>query len=60
MKILLRVLLSVMGIILGYAIIDYYFDGVFKYILWGITGTVFYLYNDKKNREYKKTKENNY
>ncbi|WP_318617213.1 hypothetical protein [Sporosarcina sp. YIM B06819] len=59
MKILLRVLLSVMGNILAYAIIDYYFDGVVKYILWGLSTAVFLQYNDKKNREYKKTKENN-
>jgi hypothetical protein len=60
MKTLVRVLLSVMGLVLVFAIIDYYFDGAFKYILWGITLGVVLLYNEKKNRENKKIKDSNY
>lgn len=60
MKTLLRVLLSAIGIILVFSIIDYYFNGVARYILWGITLAVVLLYNEKRNREQKETKDSNY
>ena len=60
MKNLLRVLLSVFGLVFVYAMVDYFYDGAFKYILWGITSAVFLLCNDKKNREHKKIKDSNY
>ncbi|WP_099363686.1 hypothetical protein [Fredinandcohnia onubensis] len=60
MNILLRVLLSVMALVLVFAIIDYYIDGALKYILWGITAAVVSLYNEKKNREHRKAKNSKY
>jgi hypothetical protein len=60
MKILIRVLLSAIGLVLAFALIDYYFNEVAKYILWGITTAVVLLYNEKKNREHKKNKDSNY
>lgn len=60
MKILLRILLSVIGLVLVYAMIDYYFNGAFKYILWGITSVALLLYNDKKNCKLEKTKDSKY
>ena len=59
MKILLRILLSVIGLILVFSMIDYYFNGVAQYILWGITSAAVLLYNEKRNREQKKTKDSN-
>ena len=59
MKILLRTILSVIGIMLIIFLTDYYLDGVFKYLLTGIGGAVILLYNEKKNRELKETKDNN-
>ena len=55
-KIFFRILLSIIGLILAAALIDYYSDGLFKNILWGISVAVFLLYNEKKNLEYKKSK----
>ena len=55
-KIFFRILLSIIGLILAAALIDYYSDGLFKNILWGISVAVFLLYNEKKNLKYKKSK----
>lgn len=60
MKVILRVLLSVIGLILFFTLIDYYFNGVSKYLLWGITSAVVLLYNEKKNCEHKKTRDSNF
>ncbi len=57
MKLYLRLIGSLIVTVLAYAVIDYYFDGLFKYSLWGITTAVVGLYNEKKNREYKKSTE---
>ena len=57
MKILLRAILSTIGIMLIIFLTDYYLDGVFKYLLTGIGGAVILLYNEKKNRELKETKD---
>lgn len=57
-KIYFRVILSVIGLIIVFALTDYYLDGAFKYIGNGISGAVIYLYNQKKNLEYEKTKDN--
>ncbi|WP_187442685.1 hypothetical protein [Rossellomorea vietnamensis] len=37
MNTLIKVLMSVLIVIPVYALIDYYFTGLNKYILWGIT-----------------------
>ena len=58
MKILFRVLLSVIGLMLVYALTDYYLDGAFKYIVYGISGAAIYQYNQKKNLEYEKNRDN--
>lgn len=58
MKILFRVLLSTIGLILVFALTDYYLDGAFQSIVYGICVAVYYLYNQMKNLEYEKTKDN--
>ena len=57
MKILLRPILSVIGIMLIIFLTDYYLDGVFKYLLIGVGISAIYQYNEKKNRELKETKD---
>ena len=57
MKVLLRAILSTTGIMLIIFLTDYYLDGVLKYLLTGIGGAVILLYNEKKNRELKATKD---
>jgi len=51
MKVGLRVLLSVVGIIIVFGLIDTYFSGIPKYLLWGVTMAVLLLYNEKSNRK---------
>ena len=57
MKILLRAILSVIGMMLIIFLTDYYLDGVFKYLLIGVGISAIYQYNEKKNRKLKETKD---
>ena len=59
MKILLRAILNVIGMMLIIFLTDYYLDGVFKYLLMGVGFSAIYQYNEKKNRELKETKDSN-
>lgn len=56
-KIFFRILLSLIVLILTVIFIDNYSDGLIKNILWGVAMVL--LYNEKKNREYMKSKANN-
>lgn len=54
MKVYLRVIFSVITMMVGIAIVSYFFEGgFFKYLLIGIITTPILLYNDKKNKELK-------
>ncbi|WP_339176266.1 hypothetical protein MKY51_07515 [Solibacillus sp. FSL R5-0691] len=58
-KIFLRIILSLIVLILAVILIDNYSNGLIKNVLWGISVALVLLYNEKKNREYKKSKANN-
>ncbi|WNS77359.1 hypothetical protein RRV45_10365 [Bacillus sp. DTU_2020_1000418_1_SI_GHA_SEK_038] len=58
MKVIIRILLSTFGLLLTMAIVDYFSDGLMKYILFGLAVNVFLLYNEKKNKQLKKQKFN--
>jgi uncharacterized membrane protein YfcA len=54
MKVFLRVIFSVITVIVGIAIVNYFIEGGFlKYLFIGIIVASVYLYNDKKNKELK-------
>ena len=58
-KLYFRAILNVISLILVIGLTDYYLDGVFKYLVYGIYFSVILQYNQKKNLEYEKTKNNN-
>lgn len=58
-KIFLRIILSLIVLILAVILIDNYSNGLIKNVLWEISVALVLLYNEKKNREYKKSKANN-
>ncbi|WP_157059163.1 hypothetical protein [Viridibacillus arvi] len=54
MKVIKRVIFSVITMLVGVGIVNYFIEGGFlKYLLIGIIVASIYLYNDKKNKELK-------
>ncbi|WP_427138854.1 hypothetical protein [Psychrobacillus psychrodurans] len=54
MKVYMRILFSVITMLVGIGIVDYFIEGgFFKYLLSGIIVASILLYNDKKNKELK-------
>ncbi|MGF9978664.1 hypothetical protein ABE042_03695 [Viridibacillus arvi] len=54
MKVIMRVIFSVITMLVGIGIVNYFIEGGFlKYLLIGIIVASIYLYNDKKNKEIK-------
>ncbi|MCK1999751.1 hypothetical protein MPH47_21460 [Psychrobacillus psychrodurans] len=51
MKVYIRILFSVITMLVGIGIVDYFIEGgFFKYLLIGIIVASILLYNDKKNK----------
>ncbi|QOV11555.1 hypothetical protein [Viridibacillus arvi] len=54
MKVIIRIIFSVISLLVGIGIVNYFIEGGFlKYLLIGIIVASIYLYNDKKNKELK-------
>ncbi|RFB14784.1 hypothetical protein DZB84_15190 [Bacillus sp. HNG] len=59
MKVILRITLSVISMMLILAITDYYFQGLIKTIVWGLTMGLFFIYNQKNRHKQGKEKDIN-
>ena len=51
MKVGFRILASVVGLVFVFGLIDTYFSGFAKYLLWGLTVSVLLIYNEKSNHK---------
>ncbi|WP_168413190.1 hypothetical protein [Bacillus salacetis] len=54
MKVVFRVSASVLALIICLAAIDFFVDGLVKYILWSVVSAFILAFNRAKNRELKK------